>query len=60
MDHFKGIEKLIVIGTTNRPDCIDPTLKRFDRFDKEIELGIPNENERMEILKIHTKKMKLA
>ncbi|CAD8187503.1 unnamed protein product [Paramecium pentaurelia] len=60
MDHFKGIEKLIVIGTTNRPDSIDPTLKRFDRFDKEIELGIPNEDERMEIFKIHTKKMKLA
>ncbi|CAD8187480.1 unnamed protein product [Paramecium octaurelia] len=60
MDHLKGGENLIVIGETNRPDCIDPALKRFDRFDKEIELGVPNEDERMEILKIHTKKMKLA
>ncbi|CAK93668.1 unnamed protein product (macronuclear) [Paramecium tetraurelia] len=60
MDHLQGVEKLIVIGETNQPDCIDPALKRFDRFDKEIELGVPNEEERMEILKIHTKKMKLA
>ena len=50
----------MVIGATNRPNAIDTALRRFGRFDKEIDIGVPDEVGRMEILRIHTKNMKLA
>jgi len=49
----------VVIGATNRPNSIDPALRRFGRFDREIEIGVPDLTGRMEILHIHTKNMKL-
>ncbi|CAI5447520.1 unnamed protein product [Caenorhabditis angaria] len=54
------VKETLVIGATNRIDSIDKSLRRFGRFDQEIEFGIPNEIGRLEILKIHTKNMKLA
>lgn len=59
MDGVKGRGKVIVIGATNRPNVIDLSLRRFGRFDKEIDLGVPDEVGRMEILRIHTRNMKL-
>jgi transitional endoplasmic reticulum ATPase len=47
-------------GATNRPNSIDPTLRRFGRFDREIDIGVPDEVGRLEVLRIHTKNMKLA
>lgn len=47
------------MGATNRPNSIDPALRRFGRFDREIDIGVPDEIGRMEILRIHTKNMKL-
>ena len=49
----------MIIGATNRPNSIDPALRRFGRFDREIDIGVPDEIGRMEILRIHTKNMKL-
>jgi len=60
MDGVKGRGQIVVIGATNRPNSIDPALRRFGRFDREIELGVPDEEGRLEILHIHTKNMKLA
>ena len=60
MDGLKGRGHVIVIGATNRPNSIDPALRRFGRFDREIDIGVPDETGRMEILRIHTKNMKLA
>ncbi|RYR73667.1 hypothetical protein Ahy_A02g008115 [Arachis hypogaea] len=45
---------------TNRPNSIDPALRRFDRFDREIDIGVPDEVGRLEVLRIHTKNMKLS
>ena len=59
MDSLFSNSKIIVIGTTTKIKDIEPDLKTNERFSKEIEIGIPNENDRLEILKIHTKKMKL-
>lgn len=59
MDGVKGRGQLVVIGATNRPNSIDPALRRFGRFDREIELGVPDEEGRLEVLHIHTKNMKL-
>ena len=50
----------MVIAATNRPNAIDPALRRAGRFDREIDIGIPDEVGRMEIMRIHTKNMKLA
>lgn len=50
----------MVIGATNRPDSIDPALRRAGRFDREISLGIPNKENRAQILKILTKNLKLS
>jgi len=58
MDGGKG-RNVIVIAATNRPNSIDGALRRFGRFDREIDIGVPDEIGRMEILRIHTKKMKL-
>jgi transitional endoplasmic reticulum ATPase len=59
MDGLKGRGHVIVIAATNRPNSIDPALRRFGRFDREIDIGVPDETGRMEILRIHTKNMKL-
>ncbi|KAI3946668.1 hypothetical protein MKW92_043057 [Papaver armeniacum] len=60
MDGIKSHAHIIVIGATNRPNSIDPALRRFGRFDREIDIGVPDEVGRLEILRIHTKNMKLA
>ncbi len=60
MDGLKSRGKLVVIGATNRPNAIDPALRRPGRFDREIEIGIPDERGRLEILQIHTRGMPLT
>jgi transitional endoplasmic reticulum ATPase len=60
MDGAKGRGQVVVIGATNRPNSIDPALRRAGRFDREIDIGVPDEVGRMEILRIHTKNMKLS
>ncbi|XP_059628830.1 cell division cycle protein 48 homolog isoform X2 [Cornus florida] len=60
MDGVKRRDHVVVIGATNRPNSIDPALRRFGRFDKEIEIGVPDIVGRLEVLRIHTKNMKLA
>lgn len=60
MDGLKGRGKVIVIGATNRPNALDPALRRPGRFDREIELGVPDKVGRKEILQIHTRGMPLA
>ncbi len=60
MDGLKGRGNVIVIGATNRPDALDPALRRPGRFDREIEIGIPDAKGRLEILQIHTRGMPLA
>uniref|UniRef100_A0A2N9IEB3 AAA+ ATPase domain-containing protein n=1 Tax=Fagus sylvatica TaxID=28930 RepID=A0A2N9IEB3_FAGSY len=60
MDGVNSRAHVIVIGATNRPNSIDPALRRFGRFDKEIDIGVPDEIGRLEVLRIHTKKMKLS
>ncbi len=60
MDGLKGRGKIIVIGATNRPNAVDPALRRGGRFDREIEIGVPNKEGRKEILQIHTRGMPLA
>jgi transitional endoplasmic reticulum ATPase len=57
MDGMKSRGKVVVIAATNRPDSIDPALRRPGRFDREIEIGIPDEGGRLEILNIHTRGM---
>lgn len=60
MDGLKERGKVIVIGATNRPDALDPALRRPGRFDREIELRVPDRDGRSEILQIHTRGMPLA
>jgi len=60
MDGMKQRAHVVVMGATNRPNSIDPALRRFGRFDREVDIGIPDTIGRLEILRIHTKKMKLA
>ena len=57
MDGMKSRGKVVVIAATNRPDSIDPALRRPGRFDREIEIGIPDEEGRFEIMQIHTRGM---
>ncbi|OQS02919.1 cell division control protein 48 [Thraustotheca clavata] len=59
MDGMKKRSSVVVIGATNRPNSIDPALRRFGRFDREIDIGVPDENGRLEIFRIHTRNMKL-
>merc|ERR1712088_884221 len=59
MDGLKQRSHVIVMAATNRPNSIDPALRRFGRFDREVDIGIPDAVGRMEILRIHTKNMKL-
>mmetsp|Transcript_2268 Transcript_2268/g.4015 ORF Transcript_2268/g.4015 Transcript_2268/m.4015 type:complete len:811 (+) Transcript_2268:115-2547(+) len=60
MDGLKSRAHVVVIGATNRPNSIDAALRRFGRFDRELDIGVPDDNGRLEILRIHTKNMKLA
>jgi len=60
MDGLKSRSHVIVMGATNRPNTIDVALRRFGRFDREVDIGIPDQTGRLEILRIHTKNMKLA
>ncbi|KAA8550003.1 hypothetical protein F0562_001687 [Nyssa sinensis] len=60
MDELKSRAHVIVIGATNHPNSIDPALRRFGRFDREIDIGVPDEVGRLEVLRIHTKNMKLS
>ncbi len=60
MDGLKARGRVVVIGATNRPNALDPALRRPGRFDREIEIGVPNEQGRLEILQIHTRGMPLA
>ncbi len=60
MDGLKSRGQVIVIGATNRIEAVDPALRRPGRFDREIEIRIPDEKGRLEILKIHTRGMPLA
>ena len=57
MDGMKSRGKVVVIAATNRPDSIDPALRRPGRLDREIEIGIPDDEGRFEILSIHTRGM---
>ncbi len=59
MDGLSGRGQVIVIGATNRPDDIDEALRRPGRFDREIEIGVPDRQGRLEILEIHTRSMPL-
>merc|ERR1712227_926484 len=60
MDGLKQRSQTIIMAATNRPNSIDPALRRFGRFDREVDIGIPDAVGRLEILRIHTKNMKLA
>jgi len=60
MDGLKARGSVVVIGATNRPDSIDPALRRGGRFDREISIGVPDRNGRLQILKIHTRNMPLT
>ena len=59
MDGIKKRGHVVVLAATNRPNSIDGALRRFGRFDREIDIGVPDDIGRMEILEIHTKNMKL-
>ena len=60
MDGLESNERVIVIGATNRVDVVDPALRRGGRFDREIEIGVPDEAGRREILDVHARGMPLA
>merc|ERR1712227_618126 len=60
MDGMKQRAHVVVMGATNCPNSIDPALRRFGRFDREVDIGIPDTTGRLEILRIHTKNMKLG
>ncbi len=60
MDGLTDRGNVMVLGATNRPDSIDPALRRPGRFDREFEISVPNEDGRLEILLIHTRGMPLA
>jgi len=60
MDGLESRGQVIVIGATNRVDAIDPALRRGGRFDREIEIGVPDKNGRKEILQVHTRGMPMA
>ncbi len=57
MDGLNDRGNVIVLGATNRPDSVDPALRRPGRFDREFEISVPNEDGRIEILQIHTRGM---
>ena len=57
MDGLQSLKNVLVIGATNRPDILDPALMRAGRFDRAVEIPAPDEETRLEILKVHTRKM---
>ena len=57
MDGLESRGRVIIIGATNRPNAVDPALRRPGRFDRELEIKVPGEKGRLEILQIHTRKM---
>ena len=60
LDGMQGRDNVVVIGATNRQDAIDPALRRPGRFDREIEIGVPDKNGRAEIIEIHTRGMPIS
>ena len=60
MDGLKERGQVVIIGATNRLDAIDPALRRPGRFDREIEIGVPDRNDRVEILQIHVRCMPMG
>ena len=60
MDGLTERGNVIVLGATNRPESVDPALRRPGRFDREVEISVPNDDGRLEILQIHTRGMPLA
>jgi transitional endoplasmic reticulum ATPase len=60
MDGLQARGKVVVIGATNRPNALDPAIRRPGRFDREIEIGIPDRDGRLEVLQIHTRGMPLT
>ena len=60
MDGLTDRGNVIVLGATNRPESVDPALRRPGRFDREFEITVPNEDERFEILQIHTRGMPIS
>lgn len=60
MDGLESRGKIVVIGATNRVNALDPALRRPGRFDREIEIGLPDRNGRLQILQIHTRGMPLS
>ena len=60
MDGFDTNEQVIVVGATNRPDVLDPALRRPGRFDREIIIHLPDLKDREEILKVHAKNIKMS
>jgi transitional endoplasmic reticulum ATPase len=60
MDGLKSRGKVVVIGATNRPNSLDPALRRPGRFDRELEINVPDKEGRLSILKIHTRSVPLA
>lgn len=60
MDGFSGHEAVIILAATNRPDVLDPALLRPGRFDRHVVLELPDRNDRVAILKVHTRKVPLA
>lgn len=57
IDGFEASDGVIVLGATNRPNILDPALLRSGRFDRHIEVGLPEKNERVELLRVHTRKI---
>jgi len=60
MDGLQARGKVVVIGATNRLNSIDPALRRPGRFDREVEISVPDKAGRLQILKIHTRSMPLT
>ena len=60
MDGMEGRGRVLILAATNRPDSLDPALRRPGRFDREVEIPIPDKESRLEILKIHTGRMALG
>ncbi len=60
MDGLTERGNVIVLGATNRPESVDPALRRPGRFDREVEISVPNEDGRLEILQIHTRGMPIS
>ena len=60
LDGMQGRDNVVVIGATNRRDALDPALRRGGRFDREIEIGVPDRDGRKEIMEVHTRQMPIA